>query len=377
MVKPKPNPLIHSPPSPPTPPQAKHIHISHTPPTPHIPRTTLIHNTSTALDTIPEPRVPPTCPALTTPHPSPTPALPSTSHHHTLSADTHATQTTVHASQSQQPPHPHRVPRQPHRQTEDDHMTTDTTQGHRPSSKCERYLIILQVNINGVKNKPEELKLLIHDTHAYIITIQEPKLIPKANTPKVHNFTTVRADRLYKAGGGLITLIRDNITFTRTELQMVKVHINNTKHITIANIYIPPRDSTSTHYKIAGTDIQHCIQYITNILIADVISNSDQITLNTNTPTRVPNTTLQQTSSPVITTVSNTLYNRTSWTTQHALLSDHLPIITTINIRHDYRLQQNRQTFTNYKKADWTQFTEDTESAFAQTNIHTANIIFT
>ena len=45
------------------------------------------------------------------------------------------------------------------------------------------------------------------------------------------------------------------------------------------------------------------------------------------------NTTLQQTSPPDITTVSNTLYNRTSWTTQH------LPIITTINIRHDYRLQ--------------------------------------
>ena len=38
------------------------------------------------------------------------------------------------------------------------------------------------------------------------------------------------------------------------------------------------------------------------------------------------------------------------------------------------------QTFTNYKKADWTQFTEDTESTFAQTtipsNIHTANINF-
>ena len=112
-------------------------------------------------------------------------------------------------------------------------------------------------------------------------------------------------------------------------------------------------------------------------LIADVISNSDHTILNTNTPTRVPNTTLQQTSSPDITAVSNALYNRTSWTIQHALSSDHLPIITTINIRHDYRLQQNRRTFTNYKKADWTQFTEDAESAFAQTNIHTANRIFT
>ena len=130
---------------------------------------------------------------------------------------------------------------------------------------------------------------------------------------------------------------------------MVKVHINNTKHITIANIYIPPRDTTSTHYKAVDADIQHCIQYITNIphsvltgdvnahstlwhsytddhrgqLIAAAISNSDHITLNTDTPTRVSNTTLQQTYSPDITTVSNTLYNRTTWTTQYALSSDH------------------------------------------------------
>ena len=67
---------------------AKHLHISHTPSTPHIPRTTLIHNTSAAIDTIPDPRVPPTCHALTTPHPSLTPAFSSTSHHQTLSADT-------------------------------------------------------------------------------------------------------------------------------------------------------------------------------------------------------------------------------------------------------------------------------------------------
>ena len=84
------------------------------------------------------------------------------------------------------------------------------------------------------------------------------------------------------------------------------------------------------------TDIQHCIHHITNILhsvltgdvnahshfwhpytdepivqlIADVISNSDHITLNT--------------------PVSNTLYNRTSWATQRAPTH-----------HHDNRLQQN------------------------------------
>ena len=144
----------------------------------------------------------------------------------------------------------------------DYHRTKNTTQAHRPSSKSERNLIIMQVNIN----KLEELKLLIQDTHAVIITIQETKLTPKVKTPKVHNFTTVRNNMLHKAGGGLITPIRDNIAFTttdipltinthNTELQMVNVHINNTKHITIANIYIPPRDSTSTHYKTADTTL--------------------------------------------------------------------------------------------------------------------------
>ena len=67
-------------------------------------------------------------------------------------------------------------------------MTTDTV------VKRERNLTILHVNINRIKNKLEELKLLIHDTPADIITIKETKLTPKANTPKVHNFTTVRAD---------------------------------------------------------------------------------------------------------------------------------------------------------------------------------------
>ena len=53
------------------------------------------------------------------------------------------------------------------------------------------------------------------NSHHNTITIQETKLTPKAHTLKVHNFTT---DRLHKTGGGLITLIRDNMTFTTTDI---------------------------------------------------------------------------------------------------------------------------------------------------------------
>ena len=233
--------------------------------------------------------------------------------------------------------------------------------------------------MNGIKNKLKELKLLIHDTHADIILIQETKVTPKAKQkhPKkcipsppcvLIGCTKQEVCSLLSSETTLHSLqqtyLRPIIHTTQNFKGQHIKHINSTKHITIANIYIPPRDSSSTHYKTADTVIQHCIHYITNIqhsvltgdviahstlwhsytddhrgkLITGVISNSDYITLNTNTPTRVPNTTLQQTSSPDITTVSNILYNRTSWTTQLAMSSDHLPIITTINIRHDYRL---------------------------------------
>ena len=126
------------------------------------------------------------------------------------------------------------------------------------------------------------------------------------------------------------------------------------------------------------TDISYCIQHATNTpdtiltggvnahstlwyshtdnhrgqLISDKISNSEHIILHHDTPTRVPHTTLQQATSPDITTISTTLFNRISWHTIHALNSDHLPIITTINTRTKYKLQQNRHTFMNYMKAN-------------------------
>ena len=206
--------------------------MSHTPPTP-------LTSMSPVLDKIPEPRVPHIHAfTATTPHPDPTPALSSPSHPHTLTAHTHATQTTVHASQSPQQPHTqHRVLRQPHKQTKDYHRTTNTTQIHRPSSISERNLIILQVNINGLTNKLEELKLLIHDTHADIITIQGTKLTPKAKTPKIHNLTALRTDRLHKTGCGLITLIRDNFTFTTTDIK-TNIPLNKRYVIISSNVIL-------------------------------------------------------------------------------------------------------------------------------------------
>ena len=105
------------------------------------------------------------------------------------------------------------------------------------------------------------------------------------------------------------------------------------------------------------------------------------IMLNTDTPTRVSNHAHQQPTSPDITTISSSLYNRTSWTTIHALNSDHLPILITIQTDNKHTIQHNRRSYTNYRKADWDKFTQDTEDAFTAIQppkaIHDAKKTFT
>ena len=116
-------------------------------------------------------------------------------------------------------------------------------------------------------------------------------------------------------------------------------------------------------------------------LIADIIQNSTHISLNTDTPTRKPTNNNQQQTSPDITTTADHTYRNTTWTTLNELTSDHLPIIITLNTKTNYKLHQNKATYTNYNKADWQSFTQEIEEALQDTpitdNVHTANKILT
>ena len=66
----------------------------------------------------------------------------------------------------------------------------------------DKNIVILQININGIRNKIEELKNLVHSTQPDIITIQETKLTQKAKTPKIPHYTIIRTDSEHKQGGG-------------------------------------------------------------------------------------------------------------------------------------------------------------------------------
>ena len=159
----------------------------------------------------------------------------------------------------------------------------------------------------------------------------------------------------------------------------------NTKPITISPIYIRSRDNTSTHYKTTDTDIQHCIQHITNIphsvltgdvnahatlwhsyiddhtgqQITDVISNSDHITLNAHTNQSAKHhKKLRHQISPRCLTHHSIGHHGQFKTHYHQTTYPASPQ-STYDMTTEYRIQQNRRIFTNYKKGDWTQFTED------------------
>ena len=276
-------------------------------------------------------------------------------------------------------------------------------------------ITIIQININGLTTKIHELKNLTDNTKIDIITIQETKLKPTHRTPYLKDYTAIQTDRTYKNGGGLMTYIKNDIIFTEfktlhttnhklTELQHIKIHLTNHKHL---NIYIPPRDTTNPDHSNSQEDITNCMTHILNTnntiltgdfnahhtlwhspttdnrgtLIADLINSSNQIVLNTNTPTRIPTNRNHQATSPDISTASNTIYNNITWSTLNALNSDHNPIKISYNTKTKFRLIQHRCSYTNYRKADWQGFTNSIENALTDTtdvtDVHKSNKILT
>ena len=231
---------------------------------------------------------------------------------------------------------PHKVPyvATPTTGTPAPHIPTlPHTQQTKTSKTKHKEMKILQLNANDIRSTVEEHLLLT--TQPDVVAIQESKLNPASRTPKIPNNTAIRTDRKHKQGDGLITYIKSHTTFTHIKtpqtintdntetqlLKLIKMHTKHFKDITIANIYIAPTYTTDT-------DITNCIQYITNIpnsiITGDVNahstlwhsytdnhrgelisgtrsnSNSNHITLNTDTPTRVPNNAHQQPTSPDI-----------------------------------------------------------------------------
>jgi hypothetical protein len=277
---------------------------------------------------------------------------------------------------------------------------------------------ILQININGIRNKISELNLLLSEIAPDVITIQESKLTSECKTPLLNGYTPTRKDRAFNKGGGLLIYIKSNLTFTELsnpnflnstniELSSIDVFTNTNNKIRVHNLYIPPRDSNTPNHNTEDQDITNCFNHILNDdntiitadinahsklwynknndhrgnLISDLILDSDHAVLNSNSFTRCPNSTLQLPSSPDITLISNNYLNLSKWTILHNLSSDHLPILTEIDLCVKQKPVKNRNSYTNYNKADWIKFTEFIDEKLSTeslpTCVHKGNDILT
>ena len=253
-------------------------------------------------------------------------------------------------------------------------------------------LKILQININGIQNKFSELKQIVADTSPDVITIQESKLNIDSHTLNMPGYITIRKDRSNKIGGGLITYVKDEISFTeiesskiatsdKQEIIIIRINLTSSKKFHITNMYLPPRD-TNTSYLNEDKELEQLFNQLLNLqnniitgdmnahsnlwhstlidhrgkIISDIIQNSDHIAINMDTPTQIPFDKTQKTTSPDVTFIPNEFSQNSTWNTNYSLNSDHLPITTVINTKTNFKLIQYRNSYTNYKKANWKKY---------------------
>ena len=206
-----------------------------------------------------------------------------------------------------------------------------------------RNLKILQLNINGIRNKITELKLLLTEENIDVAVIQETRLHPSIKTPEIKDYASARQDRQTQTstksklvGGGLIIYVKNDIPFKNIasyllpniETQTIKIYLSKTKDLTITNIYIPQRNA-STNLQTEDANITTLFGRLTNIpdslivgdvnahsqlwhsptpdhrgdVIASILQGSTHVILNQDTHTHVHSRTIRNNSLPLTYTI--------------------------------------------------------------------------
>ena len=262
---------------------------------------------------------------------------------------------------------------------------------------------ILQFNCNSIRNSQQELSVLLQSKGVLVACIQESKLSPSSAAPDFPNYTVIRRDRpgsTRGGGGGLLTLVHHSVPYKDlptdtlfigdniTEHQAITAVVNNVP-INLFNIYIPPTSSCPSNFRptfdwfsqiegdslILGDFNAHHETWFSSVSggatergedILQGLLDSDFITLNTDTPTRIPSNAADRTTSPDITMASQHIALDSQWSTLTTLNSDHLPILIQLGGAYSSTFPEPpHRTFINFRKANWEAFQDETERAFA------------
>ncbi|GFT09085.1 reverse transcriptase domain-containing protein [Trichonephila clavipes] len=253
-----------------------------------------------------------------------------------------------------------------------------------------RILNILQLNINGTQRKIEELTEILNVNKVHIACVQETKLNPNLKL-KIKGFTTLRKDRKDRAGGGLAFLVKSaDIKFIEiimpptTDYDEITVLLPQ-QEVTIINTYHP--DNSDINLDLLNTllDIKSDTKILLGDLnakspswgsrtldlkgsqIEDLLCDDDLSILNDKRSTYLSKTN-GTTSALDITAINHQTASQVTWKILKSAISDHFPIITSINQRVDGTIQSKRSW--NFRKANWRKFTSELEMLCSLSSPH-------
>jgi len=265
--------------------------------------------------------------------------------------------------------------------------------GHVGNSAT-RTINILQLNINGTQKKRDELASILNSQSVHVACLQETKLNPKLSL-KIKGYTVIRKDRLTGSGGGIAFLVKTpEVKFTeiiqttssfvnsRTEAQAINILLPE-HTITLVNVYHPDNSPIDTNLlkNLANTTAEAKIilgdlnakspSWGCNVLnsngihLEDLTVDLNMTILNTGANTFVSRT--NGTASALdITAISHNYADKSHWKVLKSAISDHYPVLTTIQMNLDCPPQHKRSW--NFRKANWEGFKHELECLCSKTS---------
>ena len=255
-----------------------------------------------------------------------------------------------------------------------------------------RGLRVLQLNINGLRNKTSELSCILAEYQIDVAMIQETKLDQSTRDPSIPGYSMVRKDR-DSHGGGIAILIKENLKYLSVEhnvmpdnqVECMTVEVFRWKEpIKIVNFYAP--QDVNVNYQevlsvpggtkiVAGDANAHHDLWFSRLPgdargeeLAEVIDDNNLVIMNQNKHTRRPYDTTSRESSPDVTVVTTDIAPFTEWDTLDFKLSDHFPILITVESTEFIPKSEahSQKRMINLRKACWDGFTEELERSVAE-----------
>jgi ribonuclease HI len=267
------------------------------------------------------------------------------------------------------------------------------------------HLRILQWNCNGARTKKAELEQLLLHHKVDVCLLQETKLGPGDDSPKFHGYAVVRRDRPCEAGtrrvkgGGLMTLVKEDVPFTRLPqlagepgniLEDLSVGIVARQGLTlrVCNVYCPPVRSLPGEVRTEEFDVDRLPSGDKVLIAGDLnahsslwdfvqpedalgeqltewLADTGMLTVNDGGATRI-NPATGGMSSPDVTVMHASWASRVSWTVDAEVGSDHAAVLTVVELVVDgIREAEEQRCGWNWLKADWASYRELTDAQLA------------